>query len=279
MAVELRGRQLAVPVTINGQAVGLLLDTGSEKSFLTEATVERLHIPRDARFNTAIIGIGGGSARVDASVDHMLIGGVPLPVDRISVNSFSGRPRFDGLIGLDILRDFDLDIDTPKRTLTLYRVRVCERADPPWDEPAMPIAGISTETRWLKLPFEIDGVAGTATLDTGASNTMINPRMTRRLNLTDEALGNDRSLQISVVAGESTPARIHHFATLLIGPTTTHDAAIVVLTKAPPALGAGRNFGDGVIGMDFLGRRRVWFSFRTDRVFVSRGDGDAAAAP
>jgi hypothetical protein len=165
----LRGRQLAVPVpvTINGQAVGLLLDTGSEKSFLTEATVERLHIPRDARFNTAIIGIGGGSARVDASVDHMLIGGVPLPVDRISVNSFSGRPRFDGLIGLDILRDFDLDIDTPKRTLTLYRVRVCERADPPWDEPAMPIAGISTETRWLKLPFEIDGVAGTATLDTG----------------------------------------------------------------------------------------------------------------
>jgi hypothetical protein len=116
VAVELRGRQLAVPVSINGQAVGLLLDTGSEKSFLTEATVERLHIPRDARFNTAIIGIGGGSARVDASVDHMLIGGVPLPVDRISVNSFSGRPRFDGLIGLDILRDFDLDIDTPKRT-------------------------------------------------------------------------------------------------------------------------------------------------------------------
>ena len=232
MAVELRGRQLAVPVSINGQAVGLLLDTGSEKSFLTEATVERLHILRDARFNTAIIGIGGGSARVDASVDHMLIGGVPLPVDRISVNSFSGRPRFDGLIGLDILRDFDLDIDTPKRTLTLYRVRVCERADPPWDEPAMPIAGTSTETRWLKLPFEIDGVAGSATLDTGASNTMINPRMTRRLNLTDEALANDRSLQISVVAGESTPARIHHFGTLVIGPTCTPESGRMVLTTA-----------------------------------------------
>ncbi len=202
MALELRGRQLAVPVSINGQAVGLLLDTGGEKSFLTEATVERLHIPRDPRFNTPLIGVGGGSARVDASIDHMLIDGVPLPVDRISVNSFSGRLRFDGLIGLDILRDFDLDIDTPKRTLTLYRVRGCERADPPWDEPAMPITGISTETRWLKLPFEIDGVAGSAILDTGASSTMINPRMTRRLGLTDEALVNDRSLQIFVAAGE-----------------------------------------------------------------------------
>jgi Aspartyl protease len=49
---------------INGQTVGLLLDTGGEKSFLTEAAVERLHIPRDARFNTPIIGVGAGSARV-----------------------------------------------------------------------------------------------------------------------------------------------------------------------------------------------------------------------
>jgi len=277
--LEVRGRQLAVPVGINGQATALLLDTGAEKSFLTEATVERLRLPRDARFNTAIIGMGGGSARVDASVDHMQIGGASLPVDRISVNSLDGRMRFDGLIGLDLLRDFDLDLDTPQRMLTLYRVRSCERADPPWDVPALPIAGISTTTRWLKLPFEIDGVVGSAVLDTGATGTMINPRLARRLGLTEEAMANDRSLQLAVAAGEATPARVHRFRTLRIGPATIHDVALVVLTKEPPTLGGGRNFGDGVIGMDFVGTRRVWFSFGTDRLFVSHSDADGPATP
>jgi predicted aspartyl protease len=123
---------------------------------------------------------------------------------------------------------------------------------------------------WLEMPFEIDGIAGTAVFDTGASSTMITPRLVRRLGLTDQALEHDRIVKLHVIAGDDAQARVHQFQTIQIGPITAHNAAILVLAKEPPALGGGRLFSEAVIGQDFLGNRHVWFSFRTGRLYLSR---------
>jgi predicted aspartyl protease len=272
--LEPRGRLFAVPVTINGHAISMELDTGGTVSLLFEETVQRLGIVRDARFHSAVSGLGGGLANPVASVDSMSIGGVPLSVDRIAVNSLGGKPTYDGVLGLDILRDFDLDIDAPNHALTLYRIRWCERTDPPWHEPMMQIADISTRMGWMRMPFEVDGIEGTATVDTGASHTMITPRMARRLGITDQVLAGDRTLKLHVIAGDDVQARIHRFHTVRIGPLTAHDVSMLVLAREPPALTAGRHFADGVIGQDFLSSRRVWFSLRMGRLFVSRKAGE-----
>jgi predicted aspartyl protease len=271
--LEPRNRLFSVPVTINGHAISMQLDTGGT-SLLFEETMRRLGIVRDARFYTAVSGLGGGSANAVASIDSMSIGGVRLPVDRIAVSSLGGKPTYDGVLGLDILRDFDLDIDAPNRTLTLYRIRWCERADPPWDEPMTQIADISTRMGWLRMPFEVDGLEGTATVDTGASHTMITPRMVRRLGITDQILASDRTVQLHVIAGDDVQARIHRFHSVRIGPLMAHDVSMLVLAREPPTLTAGRHFADGVIGQDFLSSRRVWFSLRTGRLFVSRKAGE-----
>ena len=204
----------------------------------------------------------------------MSLGGVPLSVDRISVNSY---PGFDGVLGLGSLKDFDLDIDAPNRALTLYRVRTCERADPPWSEPAVSIAGVSTRMGWLAIPFKIDGVAGTAVVDTGASSTMITPGLAKRLGLTEQTLAKDRFLRLHVIAGADAQARVHRFQTIQIGPLTLHDVSVVVLAKEPPALGGGQYFSEAVIGQDVLSHRRIWFSFAADRLFIARSVDDAPA--
>jgi predicted aspartyl protease len=267
--LEPRSRLLTIPATINGHAIIMVLDTGGQKSMLFEAAVTRLGIVRDARFNTPLIGIAGGSAHSDASIDSMSIGGEPISVNRLSVNTFGSGTTIDGLLGLDILRDYDLDIDPPKHTLTLYRVRRCEQADPPWDEPATRIDETSTLMNWLKMPFEIDGIEGTVVVDTGNTTTMITPRMMRRLGLTEEAMANDRVLKIHVPAAEDAQARVHRFQTIRIGPMTVQNASILVLPKEPPALGDARSFGDGFIGLDFLASRRTWFSIRTGRLYFA----------
>jgi predicted aspartyl protease len=276
--LEPRGRLFAVPVTVNGHAISMMLDTGSEKSLLAEATVQRLGVNRDGRTSTVLVGAAGGSIRTDASIDSILLGGKPLPANRMAVDSLVGYRGIDGILGLDILRDFDLDMDAPNRALTLYRVRRCERAEPPWDEPAAPIAGISTRMGWLEMPFEIDGTEEIGVVDTGASSTMITPRLVQRLGLSDRDLANDRIVKLNVVAGSETQARVHRFQTVRIGPITVHNADIIILAKDPPTLGGGRRFREAVIGQDFLGNRRVWFSFSTDRLYISRNGNDAAAA-
>ncbi len=264
----------AVPVSVNGRIISMVLDTGAKTNLLTDAAAERLGVVRDGRTATIVTGVAGGSLRADAQLDSMSLGGVPLSVDRISVNSY---PGFDGVLGLDSLKDFDLDIDAPNRALTLYRVRTCERADPPWSDPAMSIAGASTRMGWLAIPFEIDGVPSTAAVDTGASSTMITPRLARRLGVTEQALANDRPLKLHVIAGEDAQARIHRFQTMQIGPLTLHGVSIVVLAKEPPALGGGQHFSEAVIGQDVLSHRRIWFSFATDRLFIARSVDDAPA--
>lgn len=272
--LEPRGRLFAIPVTLNDHAIRMLLDTGSQKSVLAEPTVSRLAIVRDARFYSAMVGLSGGLARADASITGLSIGGAPVSLDRMPVTTLSGKIGVDGVLGLDVLRDYDLDIDGPQRLLTLYRVRTCDHADPPWSEPVTSVSDTGTLMGWLRMPFEINGVTGIATLDTGASYTMIMPRMARRLGLTDEAVANDRSVNLHVIAGDDAKARVHRFDTVRIGPVIVSNASILVLTREPPVLGDSRNFGDGLIGQDFLSSRRVWFSIRTGRLYFSRRDGE-----
>lgn len=58
--------QLVVPVTVNGSAIRMLLDTGGEKSLLAEATVQWLGVTRDGTY-TVLAGLAGGSMRTDAT--------------------------------------------------------------------------------------------------------------------------------------------------------------------------------------------------------------------
>ena len=75
-----------------------------------------------------------------------MLGGVRFPVDRIAVGTFTLQTErglnADGLLGADMLLAFDMDIDVPGSTLTLYRSRVCPNAQPPWQEPPIEIAGV-----------------------------------------------------------------------------------------------------------------------------------------
>jgi hypothetical protein len=260
----------AVPVTIDGHEISMLLDTGGARSMLVETTVQRLKIPQDGRTVTVMVGLGGGSPRPDANVGSVWLGGEPLSIERLPVSTFGGAVGVDGVLGLDLLRNYDLDIDGPGRLLTLYRVRRCDGAEPPWVASAVRIEHVDTLGAWMEVPFEIDGVSGTAAVDTGASFTTITPGMTRRLGLTEQAMSDDRVVRLHVPAGEDTQGRLHRFGTVRIGPVTVHDASILVLTREPPALGGGRRFEDVVIGQDLLRDRRIWFSLRTGRLYLSR---------
>jgi predicted aspartyl protease len=237
--LQAKGRLFAVPVTIDGHEISMLLDSGGARSMLVQATVERLKIPQDGRTFTVMVGLGGGSPRPDANVDSMRLGSEQLSVDRIPVNNFNGTIGIDGVLGLDILRDYDLDIDEPGRTLTLYRAQRCDGAEPPWVANAVQVEHVATLGSWMETPLEVDGVSGVAAVDTGASSTMIMPGMVRRLGLTEQDMSNDRSVKLHVVARDDAQARVHRFSTIRIGPVTAHDASILVLTQQPPALEAG----------------------------------------
>jgi predicted aspartyl protease len=266
--LETHGDMLFVRAAILGSPVMLLVDTGAERTLLTEAAVDRLHLPRDYQHATRTFGIGSPSATWDARLpDGLTLGGTHFPADSITVGRFSimhvADEAADGLLGADILLASDIDLDVPNRRLTLYRTRpACPDAGPPWNEPYITLEGIVTKHDRMLVPFELDGVAGLGVLDTGAQLSSISVHMAQRLGLAEEVLAVDRTVMAHGAAPDHVAVRIHRFHELRIGPSVIHAPML-------PVVPISDGMGDGLLGVDFLGGRRVWVSSATNRVFVT----------
>jgi predicted aspartyl protease len=266
--IEMHHNMLFVTAQIDGQPVKLLVDTGAERTLLTEQAVERLHLPRDRMHATRTYGIGDPTASWDAVLPSgIVLGGVHFPVDRVTVGNFGitqvGGDAADGLLGADILLAFDLDLDLPKQQLTLYRARrACPNAAPPWHEPYIDVAGVAARRDRLMVPFVLDGVNGMAVLDTGAQLSSISRTMAERMGLVASALSADHTVVAHGAAPNELSVPIHRFRELRVGPAVIDAPSLPVV----PMTGG---MGDALVGADFLKGRRVWLSFSTHRVFVT----------
>jgi predicted aspartyl protease len=267
MPVYARGNLLYVAATINGEPVTLLVDTGAERTLLTEDAVKRLNLPRDYQHVTRTWGIGNPTSSWDATLpDGIVLGSTHFPVDRVTVGPFAIKQsggNADGLLGADILLAFDIDLDLPAHRIIMYRARRgCPDAVPPWQPPYLALAGITVRRDRLMVPFQLDGVPGVAVLDTGAQLSSISEQMAQRLGIGKDALSDDRAVMAHGAAREQVMVRIHRFQELRVGPA-------VMQTPALPVVPMTGSMGDALVGADFLRGRRVWLSFSTHRVFVT----------
>lgn len=274
LPLEVQNHLLVVPIGINGRWARMIVDSGAERTTLSEAAAARLGLPQDGRFVTHSTGIGGVSAHADVTVANLVLGGVRFPIDRMAVGSLNFDRRSglvaDGLLGADILLAFETDIDVPGGSLTLYRVRRCAGTKPPWSESVAEIMGVTSRKDRMLIPFDLDGVIGQAILDTGAQRTVIGVQMARRMGLTEQTMAGDPVIHHRGAGPATMDAHVHRFQQLRIGPALMARPALSVL---PTDAGVG----DALVGEDFLEGRRVWLSFPTRQFFVSRLAQEVAA--
>jgi predicted aspartyl protease len=266
LPIEPRNNLIFVGVTFNDHPATMVMDTGAERTTLTEAAVTRLHLRRDLHHPTNTMGIGGPSASYEAVLDDFAIGVFRLPVDRVEVGTFPipeiGGIQADGLLGADILLAFDLDIDLPARRLTIYRARPCADARPPWTVPYASVEGVSMWRDRLVVPLAINGADGHAVLDTGAQRTVIRPEFAARGGVTQAMLDADPSAKMQGASREQASYQMHHFDTVRIGNDTAHDVPLPVAR-----LPGGEQ--DALIGGDFMHGRRIWLSAASRQMFFT----------
>ncbi len=255
-----------VPVEIDGSRLRLILDTGAERTLLTDAAVARLGMPRDARHETRTVGVGGVSTTQDAIVSRFAIGGTYLPVPRVTVGQVALPTEqgwdLDGLLGADILSAFDVDLDTRTRRLTLYRARTCPQDGPPWQEPFLSMGAVGVQNGLVQVPIVLDGIDGAATMDTGTDHTAITTTMAARAGADAAQLARDASMEAHSVTADRLSVPLHRFGLLRIGPTEIDDPLL-------PILPITEGLADGLVGTDFLAGRRLWLSYASQRAFIT----------
>ncbi|HVY17945.1 MAG TPA: retroviral-like aspartic protease family protein [Rhodopila sp.] len=269
--VTLAGRTPLVTVMVDGQPARFILDTGAERTVVSEAAAARLGLPRDKWVGTTMGGVGGVNSRPNALPRSLSLGGVALVRNTLNHDTslvvtptLRGVPLTvaDGLLGRDFLSVFDLDLDTVHRTLGLETVHDCAGRFLPWHGPYAAMPATLAMGGAVILPVVLDGRPLRALLDTGASSSLLAAPGMFRMGLTVATVADDPSDVVSGVGPRSVVMRRHRFGALSVaGKVDAQPEIWVAPVHLVPIV-------DLLLGMDWLAGREVWISYATRQVFV-----------
>jgi predicted aspartyl protease len=200
-------------------------------------------------------------------IHSLAIAGVPIPWQRVRVAPLYVERAFsvklDGVLGADTLSSFDIDIDLPSHRLALYQKQTCAGAGPAWTGPYSKILARRSPGNHLCVPVQLDGHSVRAFIDTGAQFSVMSKTAAAALGITDQLLAHDLAMTVHGAAAEQLDGRVHRFALLAIGTETIRNPEIGVTDL---------RLGDAdlVLGVDFLQSQRVWMSYGSQQIFLSR---------
>jgi Aspartyl protease len=280
-ALEVNDGLDLVVVQVDGNPLRFVVDTGAETSLLSSSVAARLHLATDPEHGSRSWGIGGPIARFDVHTDNFVLAGLSLPIHHIAVGDISvggiaGAP--DGLLGTDVLRWFDLDIDPASHRLTLYRGEPCWLNAPPWSEPAVALAGVQgmgprkRPPRALLVPITLNGITAPALLDTGSQASAVSLTLAEDAGASPTALASDRKITVGGAGPDTVVLPLHRFDTLQVGAWLAQDPVIPVLDLPQPGEQdppPPHRPWKGIIGQDLLVRHRLWISVTGWQVFLS----------
>lgn len=262
--IEVRANLLFLEAAIDGVPVHLLVDTGAERTTLTEAAVARLGLSRDPKALTRMRGIGDVVTSFDAKTHALIFGnaqfsGLNMSVGRFAVTEIAGQ-AFDGLLGTDILASFDVEIDPGSARMSLYQPRACLDAKPPW-RPIVAIETTGPPRGRMLVPILLDGASGLAILDTGAQATTASERLAARAGVSSAQLEQDPRGIAKGASPNVVTARRHRFRELRVGATVVPGPVLAVL----PMFDGNT---EALLGADYLFGHKIWLSFASRQVFL-----------
>lgn len=275
--VESRGRPL-VPVRIGNSMVNLAIDTGASRTSLTEAAVQRLGLRRDQGRQNWIHGTGGVLVSSGVVVEMLEFNGRRIARPTVAVHPLPGsegaQPSIDGLLGADLLADYDIDLDIAARRLVLHAIRAgCPSAEPAWtDRPALPLP-VERRGRMFMLDAQVTGQPVRALFDTGALSTGITELAARRLNVTEAMLDAAPRSEGRGADGNARLVRRIRFEEVRIGPDAFRPVTLgVSRMMLPPG-------AEMLLGLDYMRPRRFFLSYSSGRAWVGARSAGPAAAP
>ncbi len=273
VGLSMVGGRILVQVEVNGIPSSFILDTGAQRSVVTEAAIRRLGLARDQWVGTTMSGIGGINRRANANPRSFTLAGVPL-VRRtlnhdtsLTVGVLPGSsapgPVVDGLLGRDYLSLFDLDLDIPALRLSLFQPVGCSGRFLPWADNYIAVPISNPTENALVVPVVLDGIPLRALLDTGASGSLLGAAGIFRLKVDLASLGSDATEQVSGLGPHIVTLRRHQFRSLSVG---GQSIGTPLLWVAPLRL---TPIVDMLLGADWLAGRRVWISYATHQLFIA----------
>ena len=241
--IEYFQRHYVTTVSLNGHRVRMMIDTGASKSALLFDEI-------DAQHPVLINSIKVGDLEW-----------LDVTVTGLASTSMGAGEAPVGLLGADILSQYDVEFDFPKGTMTFWSVARCGDRFVPWQGRFSEFHPQRTGHNAFVIPVTINGHQLQALLDTGSDATSVTYSAALAAGVTPDAIELDRAGTRKGARGVALTSHVHRFDSMSIGPMTFRNAGLVVVDDAQGDF-------DMLLGIDFMRWRKVWFSYATNQVFM-----------
>jgi TPR repeat protein len=263
----------AVDGEINGSAAPMLIDTGSQKTFLTRRAADRLGLVLGMT-GQRVNGIGGGSRVYSARVSEFVVG--PTRATRRSmdvIGDMGGKPAFDAIVGADFLFQADFELSLAEKALRFFRPLNCDDSHLGYwsaDAYEVPLTGRFGESRNRTFEVELNGVKLDAIIDSGASSSFVFESAARKAGVRTDSAGTLKAGSMVGIGTERMARWTGVFKTFKIGDELIRDAELGIMARPPE----GRLQADILLGADFLRAHRVLFAMSQKKLYISYLGGD-----
>ena len=211
--------------------------------------------------------LGGESRAIPAAVGRIEVGGAVMVNQYVVILPFDLRgyrePLPDGLLGMDFLTNFDVEVDLRRGAGVLYQARNCPSGRPDWVERSN-VLKIPAETRsgTLMVETELDGLKLVAQVDTGAEGSIVSREVAKKLGITDAMLKVGQPTVVHGVSEKDGEMWPYRFRYLRLGSEVVRAPTLSVADLPSTA-------GDMLIGLDVLLNRKLWISSSSRQMILS----------
>lgn len=265
------GYSLWVPASLQNYAVSFILDTGSEGSLLTPEIAQKFSLP-SLKEEMLVTGADGGKSMTPLveipklTLNNLIIHRLILPLGVLSGIPLLPRPII-GIIGMNILSQYDIELNLPKERLTLWHSHahslLCQ--NPLLEHGKWTIIHLTPLGNRFLIPFTLDGHKAIALLDTGARSHILSLDFAHKIGITDEELSRDPTGINSSIGGKHAKNTLYHwhkFHLLSIAQEREKDP---ILTVAPL-----QGKADMLLGADWFLKHHLWLSPQKNLLFIEQ---------
>jgi len=188
--VKIERNRIVVQGAINGQPIGILLDTGAGKSLIQRSAAERLGLSRRDATGQRMFGVGGETQVALAHVDELRIAeAVNKDLNILVAGEWDTRDNVALYLGADFFENFDIEFDLPHNAVRLYQSKDCDGVRLAyWGREGAGELPMESGSR-IVLPVKVNGEPIRAMLDSGATTSVLAIQNARLLGVTPETPG------------------------------------------------------------------------------------------
>ncbi|HTW36808.1 MAG TPA: pepsin/retropepsin-like aspartic protease family protein [Rhizomicrobium sp.] len=265
MTTLMDGR-VSVPMTIGGQTVHMLIDTGGLFSMLTPQTVTRLDLAPQIIPLSRITQYGGLVVKRYVVARDVSLGGIEgYKFDFLVMPEHGYPPDIGGLLAPDIMRNYDADFDFANATFSLFLRTHCEGEVVYWTRDPYGVVDINLNDRaQINVPVMLDGQEIRATIDTGAYHSVAS------LETIEDKFGIDEknpNLRILPGSRPEHPRYHYPFKTLSLQSVTVNNPDLILIpdnqSRLPP--GAPKL----LLGINVLRQLHLYVAYGERKLYVT----------